>query len=48
VELYLHFPDTSSWRGAQLEHRDNFNFTLPIRLICKCANHWHYSYTVIV
>jgi hypothetical protein len=28
VELYLHSPNTSSWRGAQLgEHRDNFTFT---------------------
>jgi len=27
VELYLHTPNTSSWRGAQLKHRDNFTFT---------------------
>jgi hypothetical protein len=27
VELYLHSPNTSSWRGAQLEHRDNFTFS---------------------
>jgi hypothetical protein len=27
VELYLHSPDTPSWRGAQLKHRDNFTFT---------------------
>jgi hypothetical protein len=26
VELYLHFPNTLSWRGAQLKHRDNFTF----------------------
>jgi len=26
VELYLHSPNTSSWRGAQLKHRDNFTF----------------------
>jgi hypothetical protein len=26
VELYLHFPNMSSWRGAQLKHRDNFTF----------------------
>jgi hypothetical protein len=27
-ELYLHSPNTPSWRGAQLgEHRDNFTFT---------------------
>jgi len=29
VELYLHYPSTSPWRGAQLKHRDNFTFTLP-------------------
>jgi hypothetical protein len=26
VELYLHSPNTLSWRGAQLKHRDNFTF----------------------
>jgi hypothetical protein len=26
VELYLHSPNTPSWRGAQLNHRDNFIF----------------------
>jgi hypothetical protein len=24
VELYFHSPNTPSWRGAQLKHRDNF------------------------
>jgi hypothetical protein len=24
VELYLHFPNTPLWHGAQLKHRDNF------------------------
>jgi hypothetical protein len=24
VELYLHSPHTSSWRGAQLKHREDF------------------------
>jgi hypothetical protein len=28
VELNVHCPDTSSWRGAQLKHRDNFTFIL--------------------
>jgi hypothetical protein len=28
VELYLHFPFTPSWRGAQLSYRDNFTFYL--------------------
>jgi hypothetical protein len=27
VELYLHSPNTPSWRGAQLKYRDNFPFT---------------------
>jgi hypothetical protein len=26
VELYLHSPNTPSWRGAQGDHRDNFTF----------------------
>jgi hypothetical protein len=26
VELYLHSPNTPSWRGAHLQHRDNFTF----------------------
>jgi hypothetical protein len=27
VELYFHSPNTPSWRGAQLKHRDHFTFT---------------------
>jgi hypothetical protein len=27
VPMYLHSPNTPSWRGAQLKHRDNFTFT---------------------
>jgi len=27
MELYLHFPDTFSWRGAQLKHRGSFTYT---------------------
>jgi hypothetical protein len=27
VELYLDFPNTPSWRGSQLKHRENFTFT---------------------
>jgi hypothetical protein len=40
VELRFHSPNTPSWRGAQLKHRDNFTFTFdmdesfPCRLIC--------------
>jgi hypothetical protein len=30
VELYLHFPYTPSWRGANLKHRDSFSFTFNI------------------
>jgi len=26
VELYLHSPNTPSWRGTQLKHRDDFTF----------------------
>jgi hypothetical protein len=29
MELYLYSPNTPSWRGAELKHRDNFAFTLP-------------------
>jgi hypothetical protein len=33
VELYHHSPNTPSWRGAQLKHRDNFIFfTLLLRV----------------
>jgi hypothetical protein len=28
VALYLHSPNTPSWRGAQLKHRGNFTFCL--------------------
>jgi hypothetical protein len=27
VELYFHSPNTPSWHGAQLKHRDTFTFT---------------------
>jgi len=27
VDLYIHSPDTPSWRGAQLKRRGNFTFT---------------------
>jgi hypothetical protein len=33
VELYLHSPNTPSWRGAQLKHRDNFTFTFTFTLM---------------
>jgi hypothetical protein len=28
VELHLYTPNTSSWRGTQLKHRDNFTLSL--------------------
>jgi hypothetical protein len=31
VELYLHSLNTPSWRGAQLNHRDNFNLTFNLK-----------------
>jgi len=27
MEIYLHSPNTPSWRGAQLKHRGNFTLT---------------------
>jgi hypothetical protein len=33
VELYLHSPNSPSWRGAQLKHRDNFTFCLYLYLL---------------
>jgi hypothetical protein len=31
VVLYLHSPNTPSWRGSQRGHRDNFTFYLFIK-----------------
>jgi hypothetical protein len=33
VELYLHSPNTPSWRGAQLKHKENFIFIIIIIII---------------
>jgi hypothetical protein len=33
VELYRHSPNTPSWRGAQLKHRDNFTFTFTFTFL---------------
>jgi hypothetical protein len=39
VELYFHSPNTPSWRGAQLKHRDNFTFTLTFtrKIVVLCT-----------
>jgi hypothetical protein len=37
VELYLHSPNTPSWRGAQGEHRDNFTFTFFVTGLVRVA-----------
>jgi hypothetical protein len=35
LELFLHSPNTPSWRGAQLgEHRDNFTFIIKSYGVC--------------
>jgi hypothetical protein len=35
VELYLHSPNTPSWRGAWLKHRNNFTFYLYLYTALK-------------
>jgi hypothetical protein len=45
MEIYLHSPNTPSWRGAQLKHRDNFSFIINITLFCCWI---HSAYTVII
>jgi hypothetical protein len=35
VELYLHFPNTPSWRYAQLKHKDNFTFNFYLHKDAK-------------
>jgi hypothetical protein len=32
VELYLHSPNTPSWRGTQLKHRENLPLPLYVRI----------------
>jgi len=34
-------PNTPSWRGAQLRHRDNFTFFLPFTIILRSKNISH-------
>jgi competence protein ComGC len=33
VELYLHSPNTPSWSGAQLKHRENFTFIIVVVVV---------------
>jgi hypothetical protein len=43
VELYLHSPNTPSWRGAQLKKNTGANLPLPLhkRMLTVCEK---YSY----
>jgi hypothetical protein len=43
VELYLHSPNTLSWRGAQLKHRDNFTFYLYLYTHTHTHTHTQFS-----
>jgi hypothetical protein len=38
MELYIHSPNTPSWRGAHLKHRDNF--TLPYLTLSRVMVFW--------
>jgi hypothetical protein len=47
VELYLHSPNTPSWRGAKLKkHRNNFTFLTFIEN--KAARVAHRDYTIVL
>jgi hypothetical protein len=43
VELYVDSPNTPSWRGAQLKHRDNFTFTFICVLLDKTKKTMSYK-----
>jgi hypothetical protein len=45
MELYLHSPNTPSWRGAQLKHRANFIFIL---IICVASQRAFIVVVVVV
>jgi hypothetical protein len=36
VELYLHSPNTPSWRGAWLKHRYIYLYTCAYVCVCGC------------
>jgi hypothetical protein len=38
VELYLHSPNRTSWRGDELKHRDKFIFTFTFTEGCRAIN----------
>jgi hypothetical protein len=38
VEIYVHSPNTPSWRSAQLKHRDYFIFTFTFNISCYFNN----------
>jgi hypothetical protein len=50
VELYLHSPNTPSWRGAQLKHRMLVNKLVNIRKEHEClerlGKYWTYQLLV--
>jgi len=48
VELYLHFANTPSFRGAQLQHRDNFTPLFIRSLIIHMLKFNTISYGVTV
>jgi hypothetical protein len=33
MEIYIYSPNTPSWRGAQLKHRDNFYFNVMTKTL---------------
>jgi hypothetical protein len=48
VELYLQFPNTPSWRGAQLKRRDNFTFTFMINTVVWTENTYYITSTKLL
>jgi hypothetical protein len=41
---YNSTPNTPSWRGAQLKHRDGFTLPLPYYCCCCCCCYYYYYY----
>jgi hypothetical protein len=43
VEIYLHYPYTPPWRGAQLQHRDNFTSPYQgssVNIVTRLRDRW--------